>query len=392
MSSDAIDTIIKIDANDIEIGKPLPWPVFNREQRLLLKAGAVVASQRQVEILMSQGLYRPLSESEIAELENSKTDPQPHERRSNPFLVKQEWSEQLNALFTRIQNPIGNDGMEHDLLALADAMLAVAKDRPDALLSAIHLTRSFDYAVLHPIHTAVLCTLLVDRLQFDPEREHIVIAAALAMNVGMLDLQRVLFKQMSPLTEDQKTGVRNHPETSVQILKDAGFSNELLLRTILQHHEKLDGSGYPGKCSADEISQEARILSISDIYAAMVTPREYRKSVPGHDALKKIFMSRGKVVDESLASLLIREIGLYPPGTFVKIANGDIAVVARRPLDAAKHAKNPMVFSVISPRGGMYEQPIKRDTNQDQYKILSAELPKLDSPLDTQMIWGLKFS
>lgn len=387
------DSVVKIDAKDIVIGKPLPWPVYNKDKRLLLQEGASVASERQVEILLAQGLYRPMTIEEIkADQEPEPVEEKPvREKKSNPFYAKNVWADLLTDLFDQILNP-KSASIQDDVLQVSDQIIAVTKEVPDALLSAIHLTRSFDYATHHPIHTAALSTMLMEKMEFEPERERALIAAAMTMNIGMLELQRELFVQQTPLTEAQKAGVQNHPNKSVEMLKKAGITNPIWLQAIEQHHEKVDGSGYPNHLSGDAICLEARILSIVDIYAAMVTPREYRQSVAGHDALKKIFMARGKAVDESLAALLIREVGLYPPGSYVKIANGDIAVVARRPIDAAHMAKNPMVYSIISPRGGMYDQPIKRDTNMDCYKILSTAQPETKEPIDTQMIWGMKFN
>lgn len=385
--------VVKIDANDIIIGKPLPWPVYNSANQLLLQQGTSVASQRQVDILIEQGVFRPLTQQEIAVIQAEETAEAEtkaiKEKRTNPFAAQAIWARMLDQVFQRILNP--EDGsLEPALMDVSNSIVLVTRDKPDALLSAVHLTKSFDYATHHPIHTAALCTLMADHLKLDPEREQALIAAALTMNIGMLNLQRVLFNQETPLTPEQKAAIHSHPEKSVELLVKAGIRDDLILQIVTQHHEKIDGTGYPGHFRGDFICQEARILSIADIYAAMVTPREYREPIAGHDALKKIFMTRGKAVDESLAALLIREVGLYPPGSFVKLANHEVAVVARRPINAAQKAKTPIVFSVISPRGGMYEQPIKRDTNMEQYKILCAAQPKLDQPIDTQFIWGIK--
>lgn len=387
------NSVVKIDAKDIVVGKPLPWPVYNKEQRLLLNQGACVASERQAEILLAQGLFRPMTEEEIEAEENPEPieDEETRQRRSNPFFAKNIWADSLTQLFDKILDP-NSENLQQDVHDMSEQIIDVSKDRPDALLSAIHLTRSFDYATHHPIHTAALCTLLAERLQFEMDREISLISAALTMNIGMLELQRELFNQQTPLTDAQKSGVHNHPELSVQMLKKSGVTDQIWLNAIAQHHEKMDGTGYPNHLKGEDICLEARVLSIVDIYAAMVTPREYRKSIAGHDALKRIFTARGKAVDESLAALLIREVGLYPPGSYVKIANGDTAIVARRPINAALKAKSPMVYSIISPRGGMYEQPIQRDTNKDIYKILSATQPEIRDPINTQIIWGLKFN
>jgi hypothetical protein len=83
-------------------------------------------------------------------------------------------------------------------------------------------------------------------------------------------------------------------------------------------------------------------------------------------ALREIFLKRGGKVDENLAKALIKELGLYPPGSFVRLHNGEIAIVFRR----GKTATTPLVRSVIGPRGAMLGRPVRRDTSETHYVIV----------------------
>ena len=96
------------------------------------------------------------------------------------------------------------------------------------------------------------------------------------------------------------------------------------------------------------------------------------------------------MVDEQLAVLLIKEIGVYPPGSFVKLANNETAVVLRRGI---KKANCPVCLSVISPRGAPYQNPIMRDTKEDKSYAIEAVIPRdKGMELDFNKLWGVTYT
>ncbi len=106
-------------------------------------------------------------------------------------------------------------------------------------------------------------------------------------------------------------------------------------------------------------------------------------------ALKNIFTKRGQSVDSNLTQMLIREVGIYPPGSFVKLVNGDVAIVIKRAIvKKNRDTTSPSVCSVISPRGGLYERHTIRDSNLDMFKITEMCLPEIDEPINYQKLWG----
>ncbi|MEG3193662.1 HD domain-containing phosphohydrolase, partial [Lysobacter sp. D1-1-M9] len=143
------------------------------------------------------------------------------------------------------------------------------------------------------------------------------------------------------------------------------------LEAVLHHHERLDGSGYPNRLTAAAITAGARTLAIVDIYSAMVRPRAYREAIHARHALRNLFMERGKAVDEALATLLIREIGVFPPGTPVRLANGEVGVVLHRGRDAAR----PVVARLINANGTLAAIAAQRDTSTPAYAITETVPP-----------------
>ncbi|OUR68620.1 hypothetical protein A9Q80_01565 [Cycloclasticus sp. 46_83_sub15_T18] len=380
-----MDAIKKIKADEVTIGQSLPWPVYDSEKSLLLKEGTVVRSEKQLAVILEKGVYRGLSNdecvAEAAQLAERMKKP------SNPFKMKNICAKKMQQLVAKLLS--GEEvNVQEAVGFVTEQVKEGCANHANATLAAVHLADELSYVILHPLHTAILCQLLMRRLKFTEAQQDTVIAAALLMNIGMYELQDRLFSQAEPLTEAQSREVQQHPEKSAELLKQAGMDDPHLLSIILQHHERIDGTGYPAKLAGANIHQGAKLLCLADMYAAMVTPRAYREPIRAQTALKDIFTDRGRSVDSHLSQILIREIGVYPPGSFVKLVNGDTAIVLKRAIvKKGRNATAPVVACVVSPRGGLYENPAVRDSNLDMYKITGMVEPDFDEPMDFSNLW-----
>ena len=137
-------------------------------------------------------------------------------------------------------------------------------------------------------------------------------AAAMLHDVGMIAIPPDVLKKSGALTPDERALVRRHPSEGGKIVEGAGFP-ALLPRIIREHHERMDGSGYPNGLSGDEICEEARILAVADVIEAMTSDRPYRPA-PGLDAaLAEIEARRGVLYDPRVADACVT---LFREGRF----------------------------------------------------------------------------
>lgn len=384
MTAGSVPPFRKLLTETLCLDMTLPWSIYDRDHHLLLRRGERIDNPRTLELLLQNASYRDYTEQELAEVTKGSAKPQADR---SPFLVKQRLASDLAPILRALA-----EGTAERAGAFIGQLAAFLQTQctldPDGLLAAVHLTAASNYAVLHPLHSAILCELLADRLHWSAERRTSLLAAALTMNVGMLDLQGQLFEQREALSAAQKEAIAQHSEASVKALVAAGVTDEVWLRTVHQHHERIDGSGYPGHLRGEDICQEAKILALADMYAAMLTPRKHRPPILARDALRSIFLARGKIVDEELAGLFIREIGIFPPGVFVRLANGDIAVVARRAIVShERDSTAPVVYSVLSAHGVLYEPPRCHDCHDPHYHIEAMCVPNVDLEPVIRSIW-----
>jgi len=383
---------VRVKPGEITVGKAVPWSIYDMEETLLLQKATIITSEKQLNVLLEKGLYRGQTPEEILEEEEQEKQKAITEKRSkvinNPFQMEDSCAIETQRLLTQLAANEKVDVAETTKY-ISKQIRNCCKINANSTLAAVHLADSFSYSVLHPLHTAILCEMLMRRLSFTDEQEQTVISAALTMNIGMHDLQNELFAQTTPLTDEQKLAINQHPQKSVEILKQAGITDKHWLNIVGQHHERINGEGYPDKLAGKAIHQGAKVIALADMYAAMITPRAYRKPIMAQQALKDIFSERGKSVDDQLTLMLIREVGIYPPGSFVTLANGDIAIVIKRA--TVKNGKTiaPSVCSIVGPRGGMYSRYRTHDSSMDQYKITGICQPTLEEAIDYPKLWGL---
>jgi HD-GYP domain-containing protein (c-di-GMP phosphodiesterase class II) len=305
---------------------------------------------------------------------------------TNPFKAITACAAKSHQLLTGIVNQV--TATIPPVVQLIKDIRLLCESNADAVLGALHLAQANteQYATAYKqVHVTVLTQLMAARLNYPRDRLHSLMCAGLTCNVGMYTLSEQLQHQAGGLTPEQKEQVNAHPIDGVDMLKAVGVHREDWLHAVLEHHERMDGTGYPRHLTGDGISQGARILALAETYAAMVAPRSYRDSLLAKDALRELFLSRSKQVDEVLASQFIKEMGIFPPGSLVTLKNGETAVVTHR----SKDSRAPRVSSILDPANQPYEQPLTRICSSDaQYAIMDICKKEIDLHCTPEALWG----
>jgi HD-GYP domain-containing protein (c-di-GMP phosphodiesterase class II) len=243
----------------------------------------------------------------------------------------------------------------------------VARDA-DAALAAMQLQLDPADHAARQTHAGIVCVFAARALDLPACEARALACAALTYDVALGPLAARLNGQSEQLSPEQRAQVQAHPRDGLCLLAAAGVEDSLWLDAIVHHHERLDGSGYPDGLRGEGLRATTRLLAIVDIYTAMVRPRVYREALPAKMALRSIFLERGKLVDEGLAAMLVKELGVFPPGTLVRLANKEVGIVVRRGKDAA----HPQVARVMTPEGFRASVPVVRDTSDPEFAIVDS--------------------
>lgn len=335
-------------------GTALPWNVRNAQGVLLLAKGSPVPDEAMVEALRRRGVFVDRNDLASAQA-NDIEDRQRASLAHRWFTLVDRLGSQLRArnqphFVQRIQESV------EQVIALVDCNA----DEVIFLIVRHDHTRFAGYGVAHSLHTATLCALLSRQMQWTAADRISVVGAALTMNLSMLDLQGVLASRGTPPSPAERKTIHAHPAVSAQWLHEAGLTDRNWLEAVEQHHEVKGGGGYPhGLHAPCEMSQLVRFI---DNFTAKHSPRAGRKPLPAQQAARDLFLQSS---GDPRASLLIKELGIYPPGCYVKLASGEIAVVTHR----GESAKTPIVAALTSPQGDARSQPLRRDTSVPSHAI-----------------------
>jgi PAS domain S-box-containing protein len=158
------------------------------------------------------------------------------------------------------------------------------------------------YTAGHQRRVTKLCRAIATRLDFPWERIQGLRMAAAIHDLGKINIPAAILNKPGPISEHEMAIIQMHPRTAYEILKDIQFPWPLA-ETIYQHHERLDGSGYPRHLKGDQILLEARILAVADVVESIASFRPYRPQLGLEAALAEIQTHKGVLYDASVVEI-----------------------------------------------------------------------------------------
>nr|WP_136250774.1 HD domain-containing phosphohydrolase [Ningiella ruwaisensis] len=241
---------------------------------------------------------------------------------------------------------------------------------PDALLCLSMIRNEGQYLSNHAMHTSILMCHFAQHLGFSEVDCQRLGLLGYFFDIGMLKVPKHILNKQGRPTEEEHKLIQAHVWHSLELLEPLKLDNEIKL-AIEQHHERLDGSGYPHQLIAEDIHKFSRMLAIVDCYDAMTTNRPHQKKSTPASALKMI-SNKEFGYDTKLAMQFIRCMGVYPVGSLVVLSNNHIAVVIKT---NRKDALKPKVRQFYNISGNEYVDTV--DINLADGIEISIQKPTL---------------
>lgn len=208
---------------------------------------------------------------------------------------------------------------------------------------------SDEYTFKHSVDVATMAMIIARKRGMSEKDIYQIGVAGLLHDVGKSQIPNEILNKAGKLTEEEFTVMKNHTLFGYNILKEKSAIPVEIVAGVLQHHEKINGRGYPLKLSGQKISPYARVLSVADIYDALVTERPYKKGFSAHDALEMI-MAMTEELDVDCMRAFIDTVILYPVDSVVTLSNGERARVVE---NLSQYPMRPKVVGLKS--GKVYD-------------------------------------
>jgi HD-GYP domain-containing protein (c-di-GMP phosphodiesterase class II) len=227
--------------------------------------------------------------------------------------------------------------------------IQMVRERRDHLLRAVEMDgNSDDYLVSHSVNSTILSLIIGEYLKTPPHRLIELGNACLLHEIGMLKLPVELRRTAKKLSDDERKVIVTHTVVGYRVLKNISAPENVALAAI-EHHERMDGSGYPRNLLGDKITGYARIIAVTCSYDAIVSKRPFRVSaLDGHSAIKDLLQKNRKQYDDRVLKALVYTLSVYPVGTAVLLSNQSKGIVAKT--DPGK-PRCPIVRVTIDPDG-----------------------------------------
>lgn len=347
-------------------GMKLARTVFSQDGLILVEEGVELSAEH-------------IQKMVVWDIEFVFVEEQPHEEE--PAGVQEKKEKMLQAAFmethTRAVNttknllaslhagdPIQEEEVSTSVFELLDKL---GQDRN--LLVGLTQIKSMDNMLFTKcVNVCALALVMGNYLELSEKEMHLLGMAAFLHDSGMMAITEEVWNHAGPLTREQEELVKKHPELGYERL--AGFPEEVR-RVALEHHERMDGSGYPRGLKGEDIHLFSRIVGVVDVYEALITRRKHREPMLPSDALRLIMTRMKGQFDDQILKAFMGHMAIYPIGTVVKLSTNEVGRITGTNRDKPFR---PVVKVMWDAEGKPLEKPRKVDLGDDKYwKVHVAE-------------------
>ncbi len=314
-----IDQAIVDRSGRVLIAKGAPLDEYLIESLLNMGIMGVYIREGEEDPLNPEGIEIPKAVQETVEKEK-KPDPAKVKLSES---VKSRVSTGIQYLYSNTDSEDFADtsnNITRDLMRAIDDNQAIAVD-----ISALKV--SDEYTFKHSVDVATMSMIIAKKYGLSEKEVYDIGIAGLLHDVGKSKIPNEVLNKPGKLTDEEFALMKKHSILGYGILKDKGEISEPISLGVLQHHEKLNGKGYPMGVEKNQIHLFAKILTVADIYDALVTERIYKKAYSQRDALEMI-MSMTEELDIDVMKSFMDSVILYPVDSIVELSNGEKAKVA----------------------------------------------------------------
>lgn len=214
---------------------------------------------------------------------------------------------------------------------VAEKIIDTLKINKNIMLSLINdfalYEKEEDYLYQHSVNASILAASLGLAFGYGESELVDLCASTLLHDIGILRVPREIIVKPSKLTKEEDAQIKKHPGYGLELLEKVIVPPKSAAEVIHQHHERIDGSGYPEGKKGKEISKYAKIVAIVEVYEALTHPRPYHRNIP-YEGARMIVREADASFEPELVKLFLNHITPYPPGSYVLLNNNEIGRVA----------------------------------------------------------------
>ncbi|MBP7654568.1 HD-GYP domain-containing protein [Candidatus Dependentiae bacterium] len=303
-------------------GVKLARPVYNSEANILLNKNSVL-SEKYIERIKNIGVRTIFIEDEISDgIFINDVICEENRVEAVKFIRK------LLKFCEAVKEP-------HKIKLDLDNLFAIVKKLVDDLwlnkskvfTPSIDVKNAENYTAAHSVNTAIISMVIGLGLQWTKEDIIELGIGAILHDVGKTKIPNSILDKPGRLTNEEYDIIKTHSEHGYKILKNIQNLSEDILFVSWQHHEKVNGQGYPEGLTEKDILENAKIVALADVFDALTSDRVYKNRMPADMAIKIILGASGSHFSSIYTSVFDNYAQMYPPGSIVQLTNGMLGIV-----------------------------------------------------------------
>ena len=253
---------------------------------------------------------------------------------------------------------------------LRELVVEIIRNR-DSMIHQLDMRTYQDYIYAHSVNTCVLSVLIAVNLDYPEGKLTDLALGTMLHDIGMMMLPDALLMKMGNLTPEESKQVQQHPEDGFNILRTVREIPITVAHIAYQHHERVDGKGYPRNLTADKILEFAKVAAVADTFDALVSDRPYRKGMVPHEAYEVMMALADSYVDRDILHLFLTHVAIYPVGAVVQLDNGQHGVVTKV---LPRLQTRPQVRLLTDQQGNLLSEQTEIDLTQHLTLMISRVL------------------
>ncbi|MNO55559.1 Cyclic di-GMP phosphodiesterase response regulator RpfG [compost metagenome] len=230
--------------------------------------------------------------------------------------------------------------------------------REDVMIMMMNMNSIDQYLYRHSLNVCIYTVFLGQVYGYSKEELTELGLGAILHDIGKTKIPPEVLNKSSRLTDEEFKQIKTHTEIGFKLLKDEPGISMKAAHCAYQHHERLNGSGYPRNLVGNQIHEYARWIAITDTYDALTTHRVYRSAMLPHQAMEIIYGGCGDLYEKKMLELFRDHVAIYPLGIGVTLSTGEKGVVSKIHSDIPQR---PVIRVLSDPKGADLKSPYDVD-------------------------------
>ncbi|MDO6612144.1 DUF3391 domain-containing protein [Shewanella sp. 1_MG-2023] len=347
---------VKVSINQIQVGNFIRLPVSWKDHPFLF-SNFKVKTQSQIELIKSLGIEQVYFDTERSdvklldkeeakskagsikedgldelklEMDQYKQDQIESQKKLRRSIKKTE--QQFDRSLSMMRSTVSKLGSRplnsvNDAKDMVSSMTNMLLSSDDLVLHLMGDAKPGDLIYHHSLNVSVMCMMLAKSLNWNREDIELIGLGALFHDVGKLKIPSNILNKQVPLTKPEQNLIKQHPLMSLNFLKLADTFPEQAKPMIANHHEFIDGSGYPKGLKGDDLDKFSQLIAVVNEYDDLCNGTKTSKAKTPYASLGLIYKNYQKKLNTEYVGKLIKTIGIYPPGSVIELSSGQFGMV-----------------------------------------------------------------